>query len=49
MSNPGKDDNSRKDDDLCDWMGGSVRSKTQKVQIVHQLEHLYASFMLLLR
>ena len=43
MSKPQKDDDSR------DWMGGSVRSKIQKVQRVHQLEFSYASFMILLR
>ena len=39
----------QKDDDLRDWMGGSVRSKIQKVQRVHQLECSYASFMISLR
>ena len=45
----GKDDNLGKDDDSRDWMVGSVWSKTQKVQRVHQLECSYASFMLSLR
>ena len=38
-----------KDDDLRDWMGGSVWSTIQKVQRGHQLECSYASFMLPLR
>ena len=37
----------QKDDDLSDRMGGSLRSKIQKVQRTHQLESTYASFMLL--
>ena len=43
MSKPQKDDN------LREWMGGLVWSTIQKVQIVHQLECSYASFMLSLR
>ena len=39
----------QKDDDSLDWMGGSVWSTIQKVQRVHQLECLYASFMISLR
>ena len=45
----GKDNDSWKDDNSRNWMGGSVHSKTQKVQRVHRLECLYASFMLSLR
>ena len=39
----------QKDDDLRNWMGGSVCSTIQKVQGVHKLECSYASFMLSLR
>ena len=49
MLKPGKDDNLGKDDDLYDWIGGLGWSKNQKVQRVHQIECLYASFMLSLR
>ena len=46
MSKPGKDD----DEDSRDWMiGASGRSKTHKVQRVHQLSFLYASIMISLR
>ena len=46
MSKPGKHD----DDDSRDWMiGSSGRSKTQNVQIFHQLSFSYASIMLSLR
>ena len=46
MSKPGKDD----DDNSRDWMNGALgRSKTQKVQIFHQLSFSYASIMLSLR
>ena len=41
--------NPQKDDNLRDWIGGSVRSTIQKVQRVHQLEYPYATFMLLFR
>ena len=37
----------RKDDNLGNRMGGSVRSTFQKVQIIHDIEFEYASFMLL--
>ena len=40
MLNPKKDDNS------LNRIGGSVRSTIQKVQIIHELEFLYASFMI---
>ena len=40
---------SKKEEDLRNRMGGSVRSKFQKVQRIHELECLYASFMLSLR
>ena len=36
----------QKDDNLCNKMGGLVWSTFQKVQIIHELEFLYASFML---
>ena len=36
----------RKDDDLRNKMGGLVWSTFQKVQIIHELEFLYASFMI---
>ena len=41
--------NPQKDDYLRNWMGGLVRWTIQKLQRVHQLECLYASFMILLR
>ena len=49
MSNPGKYDNSGKDEDSRDWIGVSGWSKNQKVQRAHQLECSYASIMLSLR
>ena len=49
MSKPGKDDDLGKDDDSRNWMRGLVRSKTQKVQRVHQLECSYAFIRLSLR
>ena len=49
MSKPGKDDDLGTYDDSRGWIGGSGWSKTQKVQIVHQLECSYASIMLSLR
>ena len=46
MSKPGKDE----DEYSRDWMIGALgRSKTQKVQRVHQLSFSYASIMLSLR
>ena len=39
----------KKDDDSRNRMGGSVRSTFQKVQIIHELEFSYASFLLSLR
>ena len=41
--------NLNKKEDPRNGMGGSVRSKFQKVQRIHELECLYASFMLSLR
>ena len=43
MLNPQKDENSR------NRKGGSARSIFQKIQRIHELAFLYASFMLLLR
>ena len=37
---------SKKEEDSRNRMGGLVRSTFQKVQIIHELEFLYASFML---
>ena len=39
----------RKDDDLRNRMGGLVWSTFQKVQRIHELEFLYASFLLSFR
>ena len=39
----------KKEDDLRNIMGGLVRSTFQKVQIIHEIEFLYASCMLSLR
>ena len=37
---------SNKEEDSRNSMGGLVRSAFQKVQIIHELEFLYASFVL---
>ena len=40
---------SKKEEDSRNRMGGSVWSTFQKIQIIHELEFLYASFILSLR